>query len=97
MHFAPIRPDVAAQLARVDQKMLSVAIGSADPQSPVCQAVIHHLRTPGLRVRSQIALHAADCLAVDAQSALAREICLYTTEEYEVYREAPVMAEVDDE
>lgn len=71
MHFAPIRPDVTTQLARVDQKMLSVAIGSADPQSPICQAVIHHLRTPGLRVRSQIALHAADCLAVDAQSALA--------------------------
>ena len=33
----------------------------------------------------------------DAQSALAREICLYTTEEEEVYREAPVMAEVGDE
>lgn len=33
----------------------------------------------------------------DAQSALAREICLYTTEEEEVYREAAVMAEVDDE
>lgn len=55
--------------------MLSVAIGSADPQSPVCQAVIHHLRTPGLRVRSQIALHAADCLGVDAQSALAIATC----------------------
>ena len=55
--------------------MLSVAIGSADPQSPVCQAVIHHLGTPGLRVRSQIALHAADCLAVDAQSALAMATC----------------------
>ena len=75
MHFAPIRPDVTAQLATVSQKMLSVAIGSADPQSPVCQAVIHHLGTPGLRVRSQIALHAADCLGVDAQSALAIATC----------------------
>lgn len=71
MHFAPIRPDVTAQLATVSQKMLSVAIGSGDPQLPICQAVIHHLRTPGLRVRSQIALHAADCLGVDTQSALA--------------------------
>lgn len=75
MHFAPIRPDVTARLATVSQKMLSVAIGSGDPQSPVCQAVIHHLRTPGLRVRSQIALHAADCLGVDAQSALAIATC----------------------
>jgi geranylgeranyl pyrophosphate synthase len=75
MHFAPIRPDVTARLATVSQKMLSVALGSADPQSPVCQAVIHHLRTPGLRVRSQIALHAADCLGVDAQSALAIATC----------------------
>ena len=33
----------------------------------------------------------------DAQSALAREICLYTTEEEEVYREAAVMAGVADE
>ena len=75
MHFAPTRPDVTARLATVSQKMLSVALGSADPQSPVCQAVIHHLRTPGLRVRSQIALHAADCLGVDAQSALAIATC----------------------
>lgn len=75
MHFAPIRPDVTAQLATVGQKMLSLAIGSIDPKSHVCQAVIHHLRTPGLRVRSQIALHAADCLAVDAQSALAIATC----------------------
>ena len=75
MHFAPIRPDVTTQLATVSQKMLSVATSSADPQSPVCQAVIHHLGTPGLRVRSQIALHAADCLGVDAQSALAIATC----------------------
>ena len=75
MHFAPIRPDVTAQLATVSQKMLSVAIGSGDPQSPVCQAIIHHLGTPGLRVRSQIALHAADCLGVDTQSALAMATC----------------------
>jgi geranylgeranyl pyrophosphate synthase len=75
MHFAPIRPDVTTQLATVSQKMLSVAIGSADPQLPICQAIIHHLRTPGLRVRSQIALHAADCLAVDARSALAMATC----------------------
>ena len=75
MHFAPIRPDVTAQLATVVQRMQSVAIGSADPQSPVCQAVIHHLGTPGMRVRSQIALHAADCLGVDAQSALAMATC----------------------
>ncbi|MGL5948444.1 MAG: plasmid segregation protein ParM domain-containing protein [Aeromonas sp.] len=36
-------------------------------------------------------------LIEDAQSALAREICMYGTEETEVYREAPVMKEVDDE
>ncbi len=71
MHFAPIKPDMTARLATVGQKMLSGAIGSADPQSPVCQAVIHHLGTPGLRVRSQIALHTANCLGVDTQSALA--------------------------
>jgi geranylgeranyl pyrophosphate synthase len=75
MHFAPIKPDMTAHLARVSQKMLSVAIGSRDPQSPVCQAVIHHLGTPGLRVRSQIALHAADCVGVDIQSALALATC----------------------
>ncbi len=71
MHFAPIKPDMTAHLATVSQKMLSVAIGSRDPQSPVCQAIIHHLGTPGLRVRSQIALHAADCVGVEIQSALA--------------------------
>ena len=75
MHFAPIAPDMTAQLATVSQKMLSVAIGSSDPQSPVCQAVIHHLGTPGLRVRSQIALHAAACVGVDTQSALAIGAC----------------------
>ena len=75
MHFAPIRPDVTARLATVGQQMLPVAIGSADPQSPFCQAVIHHLGRPGLRVRSQIALHAADCMTVDGQSALAMETC----------------------
>ena len=75
MHFAPIKPDMTAHLATVSQKMLSFAIGPRDPQSPVCQAVIHHLRTPGLRVRSQIALHAADCLGVDTQSALAMATC----------------------
>ena len=69
MYFAPIRPEMTARLATVSQNMLSLVIGSADPQSPVCQAVIHHLGTPGLRVRSQIALHAADCLGVDTQSA----------------------------
>ena len=75
MHFAPMRLDMTAQLATVSQMMLSVAIGSGDPQSPVCQAIIHHLGTPGLRVRSQIVLHAADCLGVDAQSALAMATC----------------------
>lgn len=75
MHFAPIKPDMTAHLATVSQKMLSFAIGSRDPQSPVCQAVIHHLRTPGLRVRSQIALHAADCVGVDIQSALTMATC----------------------
>ena len=75
MPFAPIKPDMTARLATVSQQMLSVAIGPRDPQSPVCQAVIHHLRTPGLRVRSQIALHAADCLGVDTQSALAMATC----------------------
>jgi len=75
MHFAPMRLDMTAQLATLSQMMLSVAIGSGDPQSPVCQAVIHHLGTPGLRVRSQIVLHAADCLDVDAQSALAMATC----------------------
>ena len=75
MHFAPIRPDMTAQLTTVSQKMLSVAIGSRDAQSPVCQAVIHHLGTPGLRVRSQIALHAAACVGVDTQSALAIGAC----------------------
>ena len=75
MYFAPIRPEMTVRLATVSQNMLSVAIGSADPQSPACQAVIHHLGTPGLRVRSQIALHAADCLGVDTQSALAMATC----------------------
>lgn len=75
MHFAPIRPDMKALLATVRQKMLSVAIGSDDPKSPVCQAVVHHLATPGLRVRSQIALHTAECLEVDAPSALAMATC----------------------
>lgn len=75
MHFASIRPDMTAQLATVSQKMLSVAIGSCDPQSPVCHAVIHHLGTPGLRVRSQIALYAAACVGVDTQSALVIAAC----------------------
>lgn len=75
MHFAPIRPDVTVQLAIVSQKMLSVAIGSNYPQSPVHQAVIYHLSTPGLRVRSQMVLHTADCLGVDTQAALAMATC----------------------
>ena len=75
MYFTPIRPEMTVRLATVSQNMLSVVIGSAEPQSPVCQAVIHHLDTPGLRVRSQIALHAADCLGVDTQSALAMATC----------------------
>ena len=75
MHFAPIRPDMTAQLATVSQKMLAVALGSGDPRLPVCQAVIHHLGTPGLRVRSQIALHVASCMGVDTQSALAIAAC----------------------
>ena len=75
MHFGPIRPDMTAQLVTISLKMLSVAIGSADPQLPVCQAVIHHLGTPGLRVRSQIALHVAACMGVDTQSALAIAAC----------------------
>jgi len=41
----------------------------------VLQAIAHHLRTPGSRVRGQIALHAADCLGVDAQSAQALATC----------------------
>ena len=75
MYFAPIRPEMTARLATVSQNMLSVAIGSGDTQSPVWQAVIYHLGTPGLRVRSQIALHAAECLGVDTQSALAMATC----------------------
>ncbi len=75
MHFAPIKPDMKVRMAKVTETMLSVAINSLDPQSPVLQAVVHHLGTPGLRVRSQIALHAADCLGVDAPSALAMATC----------------------
>ena len=75
MHFAPIRPDMTAQLATVSQKILAVALGSGDPRLPVCQAVIHHLGTPGLRVRSQIALHVAACMGLDTQSALAIAAC----------------------
>lgn len=75
MHFASIKPDMTVRLAKVAETMLSLAIGSADPQSPVSQAVIHHLDSPGLRVRSQIALHAADCLGVDTLSALAMATC----------------------
>jgi geranylgeranyl pyrophosphate synthase len=75
MHFVPIRLDMTERLATVGQKMLSVAIGSGDKQSPVFQAVSHHLGTPGSCVRSQIALHAADCLGVDSQSALAIATC----------------------
>lgn len=75
MHFTPIKPDMTARLAVVSQRMLSAAIGSGDPQSPVCKAVIHHLGTPGLRVRSQIALHAADCFGLDAPSTLAIAAC----------------------
>ena len=75
MLFVPIKPDTTARLATVSQRMLTVSQGSSDPHSPVFQAVAHHLRTPGLRVRSQIALHAADCLGVDTQSALALATC----------------------
>ena len=75
MHFVPIKPDMTARLATVSQKMLSAAIGSGGQQSPVFQAVSHHLSAPGLRCRSQIALHAADCLGVDAPSALAMATC----------------------
>lgn len=75
MHFASINPDMTVRLGKVTETMLSVAIASADPQSHVSQAVIHHLSSPGLRVRSQIALHAADCLGVDTQSALAMATC----------------------
>jgi len=66
---------MTARLAMVSQRMLSVSLASDDPQSPVFKAVAHHLGTPGLRVRSQIALHAADCLGVDTQSALALATC----------------------
>ncbi len=75
MHFAPIKLDMSVRLASVSQKMLAVATGSVDPKSPVSRAISHHLATPGLRVRSQIALHAADCLDVDAGSALAMATC----------------------
>lgn len=75
MHLAPIEPDMTARLASLSQIMLSASLRSGDPKSPVCQAVIHHLGTPGLRVRSQIALHAADCLGVDVQSGLAMAAC----------------------
>lgn len=75
MHFVPIKPDMTARLATVSQKMLSAAIGSGGQQSPVFHAVSHHLSAPGLRCRSQIALHAADCLGVDAPSALAMATC----------------------
>ena len=75
MHFVPIKPDMTARLANVSQKMLYVAIGSGGQQSPVFQAVTHHLSATGLRCRSQIALHAADCLGIDARSALAMATC----------------------
>lgn len=55
--------------------MLSVAVGTSDPKSIVSQAVTHHLATSGLRVRSQIALHASDRLGIDASSALAMATC----------------------
>ena len=75
MLFVPIKPAMTARLATVSQRMLTISKGSSDPQSPVLKAVAHHLRTPGLRVRSQIALHAADCMGVDTQSALALATC----------------------
>lgn len=75
MHFVPIRPDVTERLATVVQKMLSVATGSGEKHSSIFQAVSHHLGTPGLLVRSHIALHVADCLGVDTQSALAMATC----------------------
>lgn len=75
MLLVPIKSDMTARLATVSQRMLTVSQGSSDPRSPVLQAVAHHLRTPGLHVRSQIALHAADCLGVDAPSALALATC----------------------
>lgn len=75
MYFTPINSDMTDQLATVGQKMLSVALRHVDPQSPVNQAASHHLGTLGLCVRSQIALHAADSLNVDAQSALAMATC----------------------
>ena len=75
MLFGPIKPDMAARLAAVNAKMRAVALASGDPRSLVFQAVSHHLQTPGQRVRSQIALHTADCLGVDTQSALAMATC----------------------
>jgi len=75
MHFVPIKPDMTARMATVSQRMLTLSQASGDPQSPVFRAVGHHLGTPGLQVRSQIALHAADCLGVDPQSAFALATC----------------------
>lgn len=75
MHFTPIKPDMTERLATVGQRMLSVALSSGDPQSPVNKAISHHLDTPGSCFRSQIALHGADCLSVDTQSALAMATC----------------------
>jgi len=75
MLLVTIKSDMTARLATVSQRMLTVSQGSSDPHSAVFQAVAHHLRTPGLRVRSQIALHAADCMGVDTQSALALATC----------------------
>lgn len=75
MLFVPFKSDTAAQLAAVSQRMLTVTAALGNPRSSVSLAIAHHLRTPGSRVRSQIALHAANCMNLDTQSAIALATC----------------------
>jgi geranylgeranyl pyrophosphate synthase len=79
MHFAPIPPVTAGLLDAVTQQMLIITQTSgaqaSGTQSPTHIAIRHHLGAPGQRVRSQIALHVAECMAVDAPSAMAFATC----------------------
>ncbi len=75
MHLAPVRPQMMGRLAAVTRRMVSISEAGGDAQSPVVRAVSHHLRQPGLRIRSQIAFLASDCFDVDEPSALALATC----------------------
>ncbi len=75
MYVSAIRTDSVAQIDPVLSRMRHLVEQSAPLNSAVLRAVHHHLAAPGQGIRGKMALQAALCMGMDAQTAIPLAAC----------------------